>query len=127
MPCSTSTSALAAPSIQSVVSPCAIRSNSGSNVDVAHQLGRTGHHQEQVFDQSSQRPQQAYGLFLPIGAPAVPLRGLKQLRIIGFTQRGLQNEERILAAGQISAEIEGQRPSYGALGQSRREPAVHLV
>ena len=124
MPCSTWTRARAAQSIQSTVRPSARRASSAAMIEVADQVRRAGHDQQQVFNQAAEGAQQVDGLLLAVGAGAIALRGVEELRIVRFAQGGAQQDERVLAAGEIDAEVDGEGAAHGALGQAGGKGAV---
>ena len=49
---------------------------------------------------------------------------LKRVGVVGFAQRGAQDDERILAADEVGVEVEAEGAADGALGEARNEGAV---
>ena len=124
MPCSTSFSALAAPSIQSAVTPgrqpLQLRPRSTLRTSCGVPASTSS--------RSSSSRASARSRLIVFSWPSAParyrLRGLEELRVIGLAQRGPQHDERILAAGEIRAQIDVQRAAHCALGQPRRQRPV---
>jgi hypothetical protein len=58
-----------------------------------------GDDEQQVFNQAAEGAEQVEGLLLAVGAGAIAFRGVKELRIIRFPQRGAEQDERFLSAG----------------------------
>ena len=70
------------------------------------------------------RQEQVDGLLLAVGAGAVAFRGVEEHGVIRLPQRCAQQDESVLAAGQINTQIEGQRAAHGSLGEARGQSAV---
>ena len=73
----------------------------GGEVEVADELRRAGVDEEQVFKQAAQGAKEIDGLFLAVGAGAVAFSGVEELGIVGIAEGGAQQDEGILAAGQV--------------------------
>ena len=96
----------------------------GFDVQIADELGRTGHDKEQVFDEAAQGAEQVDGLLLAVSAGAVALGGVEERGVIGLTQSCAEQDEGVLAAGEINAEVEGKSAAYGSFGEARGDNAA---
>ena len=125
MPCSTWTRARAAPSIQSTVRPSARRVELGGEIEIADQRRRAGHDEQQIFNEAAESAEEVDGLLLAVGAGAVGLGGMEELRNSpGPAERGAEKDEGILAAGEVGGEIDGEGAADGAFGEPGSKGAV---
>lgn len=96
----------------------------GFEVKVADEARGSSDDEEEVFNEAAQGAEKADGFFLTVGAGAVTLCGVEELRVVGFLKRGAEQNERVLAAGEVSGEVEAEGATYGAFGEARGKSAV---
>ncbi len=99
-------------------------SDFGFDVEIADELRRAGDDEEQVFDEAAEGAEQVDGLLLAVGSGAVALCGVEERRVIRLAESGAQQDERVLAAGEVNVEVEVERAAYGSFGEARGESAV---
>ena len=124
MPCSTWTRARAAPSIQSMVRPWARRSSSARDVEVADEVGGAGDDEEQVFEQAAEGAEEVDGFLLAVGAGAVGFGGVEELGVVGIAEGGAEEDEGVVAAGEVDGEVDGEGAADGSFGEAGGEGAV---
>ena len=106
MPCSTWTRARAAPSIQSIGEALGEAVEVGGEIEVADEGGRAGDDEQQIFNEAAESAEQVDGLLLAVGAGAIAFSGVEELGVVGLPECGAEEDERVLAAGEVGGEIE---------------------
>jgi hypothetical protein len=98
----------------------------GGDVLVADELGRAGDEHEQVFDEGVGGAEQVEGFLLAVGAAAVGFGGAEECGEIGIAQGIAQDDEGVLAAGEVGFDVEAKGAAYGSLAmratRARRGP-----
>lgn len=96
----------------------------GVQIEVADERRGSGHDEQQVLNEAAEGAEQVEGLLLAVGAAAVGVRGAEEAGEIRFPQRVADEQQSILAAGEVDAEVEGDGAADGALSEASGQGAV---
>ena len=80
--------------------------------------------EEQVFKQAAQSAEEIDGFFLAVGAGAIAFCRVEELRIVGVAEGGAQQDQSILAAGEVKTEVDRESSADRAFGKASGESAV---
>ena len=99
----------------------------GGEVDVADEVRRAGNNQQQILKQAAGGAEQADHLLLAVCAGAELFRDLEELRIVGLPQRGAEQDESLLAARDVSREVDGEGAADGAFSKAGGQGAIRRL
>ena len=96
----------------------------GGEIEVADEGGSSCNDEEKVFNEAAEGTEEFDGLLLAVGAGAIALSGMEELGVVGFPQGCAEQDQRVLAAGEVGAQVDGEGAADGSFREAGSEGAV---